>query len=490
MRATPLSWSRVRRQRSAAVITLMAVGAVLFGVGLDAHQIGRDEAVSIFLARRPASQMLGLLANHEPLPAGYFLMLHFWPHATALQARLLSYIPALLVLPLVFVVARQLSLPAWTAGLVAATSPFLAYYAEDARPYTWLVLAGAVALSLTIRILRPEPSARVLSVLLGAALAAGLYFQYFAAFTAAATVIALVLYRQYRRAAAAIATAAVLFLPGALMLVHQVVIFRQSLAGGWQTRIDGIGLVETFGVLFAGTPDYWAGIGVAAVFIACTMLALRRIRSREVQLLFLFAACGIAVPLLIGVLLPVLTPRYLAATVPVLFLLAATGLWTLPPRVAGLTTIFLTLASAGLIVEATSRFDGQKVQIKEGLALARGEHALPVVHGYLFAPPAAFYAPDQVGFSFEPPPVDYYGLYALPAGAAYPPSDRRPVLFFDYCDQPPVTLEGYSFVRRTRYRGRLCYDLEMATSQRSAAAAPRTPQRELLSAGAVWPRAS
>ncbi len=473
------------------VITLVAVGAVLFAIGLDAHEIGRDEAVSIFVARLTVPQALELLANHEPNPAGHFLLLHFWPHDTALQARLLSYFPALAVPPLIFLIARQLSLPAWTAGLLAATSPFLAYYAEEARGYVWLVLAGAAALSLTVRALSPLPSVAGLAVLLGAVLAAGLYVHYFAVFTALAVVTALLLYRQYRRAVTVAGVAAVLFLPGAVMLVHQIVVFRQNLAGGWQTRIDAGGLVETFSLLLAGTPDYKPGIALAACFALATILALRRFKLATLQLLAIFIGWSIVLPLLVGVLVPFLTPRYLAASVPGLLLLTATGVRTLPPKAAGVATVLLALASTALIVEATTRFDGQKLQIKEGLALARVEGAHPVVHGYLFAPSVAFYAAGEVAYSFDPPPVDYYGLFALPAGAPYPPRDRRPILFFDYCDLPPPSLEGYSLEKRTPYPGRLCYDLETVTpSQAPVSSAARTRQPALASGGVVWPRAS
>jgi uncharacterized membrane protein len=443
-----------------AGLLLGTLSAVLFALGLNAHEIGRDESVSVLVARRSVSEMLALLATHEPHPAGYFLMLHFWPHDSVIAGRLLSFVPAVLVAPLMFMTARRLSTPPLTAGLLAATSPFLAYYAAETRNYAWLVLFGAAALALTAEVIAGAGTARIrLGLAAGAVLAAGLYIHYFALFTCVAVILVMVLWAQRRAALVAATTAVVLFAPGAVMLASQVAATGHLTSTSWHSRVDLNGVFVTFSSLFAGTGDYVPGLLLAAVFIAITLLAFRRAGTRTTQLLIVFLVLGTATPLLAGVFIKLVTPRYLAASLPALLLLCVAGLATLPRVVSRLATAGLLLASAVLIVSAIGRFDGQKLQIREALALAQSQHALPAIQGRMFATAAAYYSPGHVAYAFAPPPADYLGLWALPPGATFPPPDRGRVAIFDYCSQPPTRLEGYVPGTRTNFGGNLCVDL-------------------------------
>jgi len=460
--AGPASHIRAMASGSAtSLIILIGLGAILFAVGLNTHEIGRDEAVSVLVSRRPLGLMLALLASHEPNPAGYFLMLHWWPKDTVLEARLLSYFPAIAVPPLVYLAARRLETSALTAGLLAAAAPFLAYYADEVRMYSWLVLFGAAALVLIALILGSQGRVPLrLGIVLGALLAVGMYLHYFAAFTGLAVVVALLWFGQSRAALVASATAAILFVPGGLMLRRQAVVLLQSNAGGWQQRTDAHAIQVTLSSLFAGSPDFPPAVIVTLVFVVVTALALRRLGSPTVRLLLVFVSIGIVLPLVLGTFTRFLTPRYLAASLPALLLLTSAGLATLRPRLAWTIAGLLILASTGLSVSALARYDGQKLLIREGLAQASAAGALPAIRGRIFAPPAAFYADGKVAYAFTPPPVDYIGLYALPPGAQYPPRDGQPILFFDYCNQTPPQLAGYVFRGRTVYAGSFCLDLE------------------------------
>ncbi len=446
---------------AASLFILIGLGAILFAAGLNTHEIGRDEAVSVLVSQRPLGQMLALLVAHEPNPAGYFLMLHWWPKETALEARLLSYFPAIAVPPLVYVAARRLDISALTAGLLAAASPFLAYYADEARMYSWLTLFGAAALVLVALILgSPARAPLRLGIVLGALLAAGMYLHYFAAFTDLAAVVALLWFRQSRAALVASVTGALLFVPGALMLLRQVPVLLHSSAGGWQQRTDAHAVQVALSSLFAGSGDFRPAVIMTPVFVAATALALRRLGSPTVRILLVFLTIGVVLPLAVGAFTRFLTPRYLAASVPALLLLTSAGLATLKPRLAWPVAGLLILASTSLSVSAIERYDGQKLPIREGLAQASAAGALPAARGRIFAPPAAFYAPGKVAYAFTPPPVDYIGLYALPPGAPYPPTDGQPIMFFDYCGQAPPQLAGYAFRGRLVYAGSFCLDLE------------------------------
>ncbi len=453
-------WAQAHETLAAGVL-LGTLSAVLFALGLNAHEIGRDESVSVLVARHSASDVVALLTAHEPNPAGYFLTLHFWPHDSVLEGRLLSFVPALFVAPLTFMAARRLSLPAMTAGLLAATSPFLAYYAAETRNYAWLIIFGTAAVALTARAMEGPARASVpLSLAIGAVLAAGLYIHYFAVFTCIAVVLVLVLWGRHRTALIAAGAAAVLFAPGAIMLARQVAATGQLTSASWQSRVDLNGIFVTFSSLFAGTGDYAPGLLLTVVFIAISLLAFRPASTTTIRILVVFLVLGIAIPLVAGAFVKLVTPRYLAASLPALLLLCAAGLATLPRAVSRLVTIGLLLACAGLIASATGRFDGQKLQIREALALSQTRQALPAIQGRQFATAAAFYAPGAVAYVFPPPPVDYLGLWALPPGARFPPADHGPVMFFDYCTNPPSQAAGYRFDSRTDFGGNLCLDMD------------------------------
>jgi hypothetical protein len=175
--------------------------------------------------------------------------------------------------------------------------------------------------------------------------------------------------------------------------------------------------------------------------------------------LLVFLVLGIGIPLIAGAFLKLVTPRYLAASLPALLVLCAAGLGTLPRHVNRTLTAGLLLASTALIVSGTGRFDGQKLQIQEALRLARADHGMPAIQGRQFATAAAYYAPGQVAYVFQPPAVDYLGLWSLPPGLTFPPADRGRVAFFDYCSNPPSRLAGYLPDTRTDLGGNLCVDL-------------------------------
>ena len=451
-------WAKAH-ETTAAFLVLGTVSAVLFALGLNSHEIGRDESVSVLVARHSAADVIRLLTAHEPNPAGYFLMLHYWPHDSVVAGRLLSLVPAILVAPLVFVAGRRLSLPGWTAGLIAATSPFLAYYAAETRNYAWLILFGAAALALTVEAIVGAAPSIALGLAIGAVLAAGLYIHYFAVFTDIAVLVALVLWSRRSAAIIAAVTTVVLFAPGAIMLAQQVGATGNLTSASWQSRVDLSGVWVTFTSLLGGTGDYLPGLLLAAVFVGLSLMAFRRAAARSTRVLLVFVVLGIGVPLLAGAFLKLVTPRYLAASLPALLLLCAAGLATLPRRVNRTVTAGLLLASVALIVSATGRFDGQKLKIQEALQLSRANHALPAIQGRQFATAAAYYAPGQVAYVFQPPPADYLGLWSLPPGLTFPPAERGMVAFFDYCNNPPTRLNGYMPGTRTDLGGNLCIDL-------------------------------
>jgi hypothetical protein len=426
--------------RLAVLLTLLA--AIVFGAGLGLHPMGRDEAVSVLLVRHSPGQVLALLAAHEVHPAGYFLMLWAWPHSTPVEARLLSWLPAVACVPVTLLAGHRLGLRRpWLLGLLAALSPFLAYESEEARMYSWLALYGAVAL-LAIAAL-PERPGRRWGVGLGVLLAAGVYIQYFAAFTGLALVLLLLFRRQYRTAALTAAVAALLFLPGLLLLYQQLPVFLRYPGQSWQERLTPHGLYSISGLLFAGSEYDPYGRG-ASFYLALPALFGAARAPRRVQLLL---TCSAGLPLLLGFLSASLSPRYLAAALPALLYALALATESIPRPAQLIAAAGAVALSAGLVVYTDVRYDTLKPPTPDLLAAARSAGAEFVVGHSHFAPQAAYYAPGQEAFVFAAPAVDHIGLWAMPPGLAYPPDPQRPVLAVSYCEMPRPIPAGYTVTR-------------------------------------------
>jgi Dolichyl-phosphate-mannose-protein mannosyltransferase len=426
--------------RSIALLTLL--GAAIFLAGINLHPVGRDEAVSLLLVRHPLDQIVPLLAAHEVHPAGYFLLLWAWPHATPLEARLLSLLPAVACIPVTWLAAARLGLRRpWLAGLLAATSPFLAYESEEARMYTWLALFGAVVL-LAVAAL-PDRLGRRWAVGLGVLLAAGMYLHYFAAFTALGVIVLLLVRRHFATATTTMAVAVLLFLPGLLLLLEQAGVFLRYPTQSWQERLDMHGIYSIVGLLFGGSEYDPDGRRTAMLLGLPALYGVIR-APRRVQLLFAF---GAGLPLLIGLFSATLTARYLAPMAPLLLVCLALAIQSLPRRLAIPGAVAAILLSAGLVVYADVRYDTLKPPTPELLAAARAANAEFVVGHRHFAPQAAYYAPGQVAFVFPPSAVDHVGLWAMPPSLAYPPAPGEAVLAVDYCDLPPPIPSGYRVVQ-------------------------------------------
>ena len=425
--------------------------AALFAAGLGSHPIGRDEAVAVLEVRRGLGPMLLLVAAHEPHPAGYFAMLWAWPHATPLQSRLLSYLPAVATVPLLVLCGRRLRLPAGSAAALGATSPFLAYYAAETRMYSWLAAWGAAALLLTLDVAgRSWPSKRRLA-LLGAALGAGLYLHYFATFTIVGLLYLIWRRHGLRPAAQVAASAGTVFLPGLLLLLAQAPLFVTYPTEAWQRRVTPGVLEDDLSLLLGGAEGYGPARFLMALMLFAAALAGHRSAAARVRTLGPVILAGLGLPLLLGVAFTLVAPRYLAAGVPALLLLVVSGLATLPRVAAAAAAAVLALAGAALILDAMNRPDLQKPPVPAMLAQAREAGATVAVQHRHFAPQAAYYEPGGEVWTYPAPRVDHVGLWALPPGATIAPG--RPVLVIDYCDDPPALPAGYGVPAVTRWTG-------------------------------------
>lgn len=431
---------------------------MIFAAGLGAHPVGRDEAVSLLAVDHPPGRILQLLSAHEVHPAGYYLLLWAWPWHSLIGARLLSWIAALAVVPLVHAAAVRFGVarPALPA-LLAATSPFLAYYAVEVRMYSLLALFGAALLLAVARLAAADQDPGWRANLrwgggLGLLVAAGLYVHYYAAFPVLGLLVVLAVRRRWRTAILMLATAGLLYLPGLVLLASQVPVFLRYPTEAWQQRLSAGELYAISGLLFGGA-EYQEWGRRAALLLALPTLAGVARAPRALQQ---YLAGALLAPLLIGLLTTSLSARYLAASVPALLVCLGLGIEALPRRLPVIAAAAACALALGLVAYADLRADPQKPPTPQLLAQARREGALYVVNHRHFAPQAAYYAPGSVAFTFPSPRVDHVGLWAMPPGAGYPPGGGRALLIVDYCGDSVTVPAGYSRVSLVRYPNDFC----------------------------------
>jgi uncharacterized membrane protein len=123
----------------------LALAAVLaLSLALRLHDLGQrslwlDEAISLWLARRPWGDLLPTLATHDESPPLYFALLHLWRAGGENEPalRLLSVLAS--VLAVAFGAALGTALGGRGAGLLAAlalaVSPVQVHHAQEARMY-------------------------------------------------------------------------------------------------------------------------------------------------------------------------------------------------------------------------------------------------------------------------------------------------------------------------------------------------------------------
>jgi mannosyltransferase len=185
-----------------AAITL--IGATLRFSTLGLQSYWYDEAVTVGLVSSRPYSMLHSLPGSESTPPLYYGVAWLWARVfgtTEVGLRSLSALCGTLAIPLAYVAGKELvSRPAGalTAAL-AAVSPFLIWYSQEARAYALFVLLAAGSFALFLRAWSSPSRKRCGWWAIVSALA--LWTQYFAFFLVAAEVLLLLWRRATRQPA-------------------------------------------------------------------------------------------------------------------------------------------------------------------------------------------------------------------------------------------------------------------------------------------------
>lgn len=142
-----------RSRRWSAVAGLAGLTVVSGLLRLEGRNISLwlDEALSIGIASRALSEIPAALVR-DGSPPLYYALLHGWMGAfgrSEAAVRSLSLLFALAMVPVAFWAGRSLfgRRAGWVAATLAATSPYLSIYAQEARMYTLLALLALVCVA-------------------------------------------------------------------------------------------------------------------------------------------------------------------------------------------------------------------------------------------------------------------------------------------------------------------------------------------------------
>jgi mannosyltransferase len=291
------------------------IGAALRFATLDLQSFWNDEVFSAWYVARPFHEMLHGVRTTESNPPGYYVAAWLWAKVFGtgeVGIRSLSALAGTFLIPTTYATAA--TLVSRRAGLLAAalaaTSPILVWYSQEARSYSLMVLVSGVAMLFFARAVRRWRTIDLLGWAVCSSLAVGVH--YFAVFPAIAEAAALLVLTRRRwavvGASAAIAAWTALLIP----LVRQ-----QSEHGGWIHHIPiGVRLEEIMRQLITAAPaSPWAGAGrggagtrelwwLALLVLVGALLAAIRLGTprtrRGVALSFSIAATTILVPLAAG----------------------------------------------------------------------------------------------------------------------------------------------------------------------------------------------
>lgn len=324
-----LSWRAMPPRRRTLLAGIVVLGAVLRFATLDGQSYWFDEATTVRLLRMDLGDMLGAIPDSESTPPLYYAIAWFWAKLFGtgeVGLRSLSALVGTLTIPVVYAVgARWAGSRAGTAAAaLAATSPLLVWYSQEARAYALLVLLAALTLMVLPRALERPAGGRLAAWAAIAGLAIATH--YFAAFLVVPEAVWL-LHRRRARAVIPVAAVGVVSLALLPMAVQQAENdgARYIRATSEVSRLASI--PKQFLVGYDAPGELAAAVFAALLALYGAYLLLRRADAGERRSLLplgLLAALVVAVPALLtlGGVDYLITRNVIVALVPSLVLLA------------------------------------------------------------------------------------------------------------------------------------------------------------------------
>ena len=165
-----------RRKEGFILAALVAVAAAFRFTRIGHQSFWLDESYTVDLVQRSFGHMLSGVASDESTPPLYYVLAWVWAKVFGLNEyglRSLSALAGTLTVPAAYVagaslVTRRVGL---VAAALAAFSPLLVWYSQEARSYALMVLLSGLGL-LALLAARERPTARNLALWAAASIAA------------------------------------------------------------------------------------------------------------------------------------------------------------------------------------------------------------------------------------------------------------------------------------------------------------------------------
>lgn len=360
------------RTISVAVIGLCMLGVTLISRLYLAHKSLRlDESQSLWQSSHSISGLLKAVASDVHVPL-YHLMLHYWIFYfgdNVPTIRLLSLIFFLLSIPVVYLIARQLLTFRWAlfTTVLFSFSPFMNWYANEARMYTLLALFSLLSMYFFLRIINTGKG----WFWFGLVAVIGAYSHYFFLFTLLSEGIYFLINRRkfpprsFRK----------LFIIGSLVVLALLpwLIYFHSLGSASNTRphlpqpstIDFSNVYSQFLFGFQTDRINTVLLSLWPIAMLVALLAVRRNKSLPPALGFL--AFMAVIPVLLAYLLslavtPFFLSRYMVSCTAPLFIVAV---WLFSQYSKRATATLAVLIAAGTVISSFQQDVSANTPVRE-----------------------------------------------------------------------------------------------------------------------------
>jgi mannosyltransferase len=138
--------------RPAVCLALLSLVALVLRLWhLDYQSLWRDEADAVYFATQPLPDLLHMFTSDGDNGPLYFLSLRGWIALfgrSEAAVRGFSLLPGVLLVPVVGVLGRRIAgaRAGICASAFAALSPYLVWYSQEAKMYSWVALLGTLSL--------------------------------------------------------------------------------------------------------------------------------------------------------------------------------------------------------------------------------------------------------------------------------------------------------------------------------------------------------
>ncbi|HEY3079673.1 MAG TPA: glycosyltransferase family 39 protein, partial [Chloroflexota bacterium] len=314
------------------------LGAFALRMALARGDLWGDEAASVTMSMRPLGALLGTLASAEPHPPLYPLLLKAWMRLAGtdeLVVRFPSIAAGTLTAPALGALGR-LADPSVgrIAALLGALSPFLLWYATEARMYPLAALLVALSWYALLRLLDRPGRPGGLPLAYGAATGLALLSHYFVLFVGLAQAIVGVwaIARDRRRLGPLAAGAALALAPAAAWGLY-----ASRIVGSYYGPAPGsVDLLGRLGSFLTRVGPGWSLPAEQALLLTLALAPLALLGARRAiaeprrragpAAWVLWAVVPIGAAMAVSLVRPMFQERYLVVVAPALLLLLALGI--------------------------------------------------------------------------------------------------------------------------------------------------------------------